>query len=175
MHFQLCVSIMAWLMFVTLKNVAVVSLSKPSVALLIADSPYQQAFHCRNMMNENVFVLNFVTKRIMLGVDMLQLLEHCGIHDGCSQFDSAAVLIKDLTMKMQRCCLQSTSSLPFHFLNQFHKSKKRHYLYHHDTRLVASLLIEKAQKRKMGEWKKVSARMCNNNNTSLYTIHFIQL
>jgi hypothetical protein len=28
---------MAWLMFVTLKNVAVVSLGKPSVALLIAD------------------------------------------------------------------------------------------------------------------------------------------
>ncbi len=136
---------------------------------------YQQAFHCRNMMNENGFVLNFVTKRIILGVDMLQLLEHCGILDGWSQFDSAAVLIKDLTMKMQRCCLQSTSSLPFHFLNQFHKSKKKHYLYHHDTRLVASLLIEKAQKRKMGEWKQLSARMRNNNNTSLYTIHFIQL
>jgi hypothetical protein len=70
-------------------------------------------------MNGNGSILNLVSKVMILCIDMPSPWAHLGILDTGSQLDGAAVVFEDTTMKVWRCRLQSTS-LPLHFLDQFH-------------------------------------------------------
>jgi hypothetical protein len=56
-------------------------------------------------MNGNGSILNIVTKVMILCVDMPIPWAHLGILDTGSQFDGAAVVFEDTTMKMWSCCL----------------------------------------------------------------------